>query len=308
MSREAELNSRLAECKQIYERLEGLDADLAGLDLSKISQDRRCFFATAFYELLRSIDAVADLLKEVSLDGAIQNVAPQPLHIYRSKLEPNRKRLERLLIGLLGLPDVELDPKEFRPGSESSPVWNILVSGLDFWEMDKSGEFSEDDLKATDRLIYSSFFRPDEWLRNADEIKPILGKAAEQRIPSNIRIRLKELYRSFILGNHLSAIALARAVLEYALVDRSAKIGINPFSDDPRYPNRIRKLGMLVEDASENRPELKLDMESIVDAGNKTLHPKKKDNLVLLPGTLRNLALTSIKAVRGVVENLYLQK
>jgi hypothetical protein len=135
-----------------------------------------------------------------------------------------------------------------------------------------------------------------------------LGKAAEQRIPNNIRIRLKELYRSFILGNHLAAIALARAVLEYALVDRSAKIGINPLSDDPRYPNRTRKLGMLVEDASENRPELKLDMKSIVDAGNKTLHPKKKDNLVLLPDALRGLALTSIKAVRRVVENLYLEK
>jgi len=306
MSREGKLNSQLTECEQIYKRLEGVGADLASLDLSKIPQNRLRFFATAFYDLIRAIDSVADLLKKVTLDGAIQNVAPQPLQFYRDQLGPNRKRFARLLIGLLGLPDVELDPKEFRPGSEGSPVWNILVSGLDYWEMDKSGVFSEDDLKATHRLIYSSFFRPDEWLENADEIEPILGKAAEQRIPSNIRIRLKELYRSFILGNHLSTIALARAVLEYAIVDQSAKIGINPLSGDPRYPNRTRKLGMLVEDASENRPELKLDMESIVDAGNKTLHPKKKDNLVLLPGALCDLALTSIKAVRKVVENLYL--
>jgi hypothetical protein len=174
--------------------------------------------------------------------------------------------------------------------------------------MDESGEFSEDNLKATERLIYSSFFQPDEWLRNADEIEPVLGDAAEQRIPSNIRIRLKELYRSFILGNYLSTIALARAVLEYALVDRSSSIGINPLSDDPHYPNRTRPLGMLVEDASEKRPELKLDMESIVDAGNKTLHPRKRDKLVLLPGALRDLALTSINSVRGVVVHLYLKK
>jgi hypothetical protein len=267
--------------------------------LSKIPQERRRFFATAFYDLLRAIDAVAHLLNEVSLDSATQNVAPQPLQLYRDQLAPHRKRLERLLIGLLGFPNVELNPKEFRPVSAGNPVWNMLVSGLDFWEMDESGEFAEDDLKATHRLLYSSFFQPDEWLRNADEIEPVLGEAAEQRIPSNIRIRLKELYRGFILGNHLSAIALARAVLEYALIDRSAKIGINPLSDDPRYPHRTRKLWMLVEDASENRPELKLDMESIVDAGNKTLHPKKKDNLVLLPGTLRDLALTSIRAGRG---------
>lgn len=308
MSREQVLNSRLAECEQIYKRLEGVGADLATQDLSKIPQDRRRFFATALYELLRAIDAVEHLLKGVSFDGAIQNVASHPLQIYRDVLAPNRKRIERLFVELLGLPDVELDPKEFRPDSEGSPVWNILVSGLDFWEMDDSGVYSKDDLKATDRLIYSSFFRPDEWLRNADELEPILGKAAEQRIPSNIRIRLKELYRSFILSNYLSAIALARAVLEYALIDRSAKIGINPFSDDPRYPNRTRKLGRLVEDVSEKRPELKLDMEAIVDAGNKTLHPKKKDNLALLPRTLHNLALTSVKAVRRVVEDLYLDK
>jgi hypothetical protein len=172
--------------------------------------------------------------------------------------------------------------------------------------MDDTEEFSEEALNATNRLIYSSFFRPDEWLRNADQIEPVLGVAAEQRIPSNVRIRLKELYRSFILGNYLSAIALSRAILEYALVDRSAKIGINSLSDDPRYPNRTRKLGLLVEDAGEQRPELKLDMESIVDAGNMTLHPKKKDNLVLLPGVLRDYALTSLKAVRGIVEKLYL--
>jgi hypothetical protein len=117
ISREVELNSRLTECEQIYKRLEGVSDNLADLDLSKIPQDRRRFFATVFYYLLRAIDDVAHLLKQISLNGAIQNVAPQPLQIYRDKLAPNRKRLERLLIELLGLPDVELDQKEFRPDS-----------------------------------------------------------------------------------------------------------------------------------------------------------------------------------------------
>ncbi|MHB8843491.1 MAG: hypothetical protein ACYC7L_01975 [Nitrospirota bacterium] len=307
MSRENELNSRLAECRQIYKRLEEVGVALVDIDLSTIPEDRRRFYATAFYYLLQAIDAVAHLLKEISLDSVIQNVAPQPLQFYRDYLAPNRMKIERLFIDLLGFPNVDLDQKAFRPDAKSNPVWNILSSGLDFWELDDTDEFSEEALKATNRLIYSSFFRPDEWLRNADEIEPVLGAAAEQRIPSNIRFRLKELYRSFILGNYLSVIALSRAVLEYALVDRSAKIGINPLSDDPRYPNRVRKLGLLVEDVSERRPELQLYMESIVDAGNMTLHPKKKDNLVLLPNVLREYALTSIKAVRGIVEKLYLE-
>jgi hypothetical protein len=308
MSREGKLNSRLTECQQIYERLGGVGANLANLNLTEIPQDRCLLFAREFLDLLSAMDAVEHLLKQVRLDGAIQNVAPQPLKIYRDKIAPNRKRFVLLIIELFDLSDEEPDPDEFRPDQRGSPVWNILASGLDFWGIDKSGRFSEEELKDTDRLVYSSFFRPDEWLGNADEIEPVMGRAAEQRIPINIRVRLKELYRSFILGNYLSAIALARAVLEYALVDRSGQIGINPFSDDPRHPARIRKLGTLVDDAAENRPELRSHMESILDAGNKTLHPKKKDKLVLLPLALRELALTSINAVRIVVEDLYLEK
>ena len=87
-------------------------------------------------------------------------------------------------------------------------------------------------------------------------------------IPGNIRIRLKELYRSVILGIYLAAIALARAILEYSLVDRSKILGINAFSDDPRYPNRTRRLRSLVEDVSEKQAELQADMKAILDAGN----------------------------------------
>jgi len=307
VSREKELNSRLAECMQIYKRLEGVGADLADIDLSTIPEGRRRFFATAFYYLLESSDAVAHLLKEISLDNVIQNVAPQPLQFYRDKIESNRNKIKRLFIGLLGFPNVDLDQKEFCPDSAGNPVWNILSSGLDFWELDDTDKFPEDALKATNRLIYSSFFRPDEWLRNADEIEPVLGDAAEQRIPNKIRFRLKELYRSFILGNYLSAIALSRAVLEYVLVDQSAQIGINPFSDDPRYQNSFRILRLLVEDASKQQPELKADMESIVYSGNLALHPKKKTNLILDPFVLRKHALASIKATRGIVEKLYFE-
>jgi hypothetical protein len=47
-------------------------------------------------------------------------------------------------------------------------------------------------------------------------------------------------------------------------------------------------------------------MELIVDAGNKTLHPKKKDQLAFLPTALRHYALTSIDAVRRIIEERYI--
>jgi hypothetical protein len=308
MSREKELNSLLVEAEDIYNTLESAGIDLADLDGSAIPKDKLCFFSMSFYILYDAINGIARLLKRVHLDTAIQNADPERLKFYRDKLLPNRKGLERLIMRLLDLPDTELSSKEMLPFPTGNPVWNVLVSGLDYWEDNYSDEFTKDDIESAERLLYSSFFRPDEWLKNADDIEPIFGKAAENTIPSNVRIRLKELYRSFILGNHLSAIALARAILEYALIDKSAKLGINAFSSDPRYPNRTRKLGMLVEDAAEKRPELEIDMESIVEAGNQTMHPRKGDNLVLLPNALRKLAFTSICSVRRVIEDLYIDQ
>jgi hypothetical protein len=130
MSREKELNSRLAECRQIFERLRGVGADLGDIDLSTIHEARRRFFVTAFYDLLLAIDAVDQLLKDISLDGVIQNVAPESIQYYRNNLAPNRKKLGQLLMGLLDLPNVDLDRNEFRPAAEGSPVWNILSSGF----------------------------------------------------------------------------------------------------------------------------------------------------------------------------------
>ena len=306
-SRALELNSQLAECEQIYRTLESVFSDPSSIDSSKIPPDRRRLFATAIYYLLEAIENVEHLLRQVILDGALQNIAHRPLQFYREELAPKREHFETLLVELLEMPDIELDRKAFRPDSESSPVWNILVSGLDFWEMDDSGMHSPKDLQATRGLVYSPFFKPDEWLRNVNELEPVLGPAAELKIPSNVRIRLKELYRSFILGNYLSAVALARAILEYALVDHAAQIDIRAYSDDPRYPNRTRTLGVLVRDASEKLPELKAEMEAVLEAGNQTLHPKKKDKLVLLPSYLRHLAKASIQSVRKVVEKLYLR-
>jgi hypothetical protein len=256
--------------------------------------------------ILEDLKEADRLLRQAALDSAAQGIAKKAREFYRTALLPNRERLETLLVDLLDLPDIDIDLKQLRPEPERAPVWNILVSGLDFWNQDESGEFSPEDLEAADHLLFSSFFRPDEWLRSSQELQPILGEDAERRIPSNVRVRLKELYRSFAFGNHLSAIALARAILEYAIVDRSNALGIDPFTHDPRYPGRVRRLRELVEDASEKVPDLRSGMESILDAGNQTLHPRKKDNLVRLPTALRALALSSIQAVRAVVERLYL--
>lgn len=303
--REQHLNSLLTQCEQLYQRILQAVPNPESCDPTTISEDRKRFVFPATLTLLRHLAEVDKLLNQAALDGSPQPIARGPLSFYRETLIPQRDILEDLFIKLNALPDFDIDPSSRRPRSDSDPVWNILVSGLDFWTQDPD-EFTTDDLEATERLIYSPFFEPDEWLRNLEDIQPVLGVAAVNKVPGNVRVRLREVYRSFILGNHLSVIALARAILEYTLIDRASLIGIDPAGNDARYPSRMKRLAHLVDDAAEKLPHLRLQMESILDAGNQTLHPKKKDKLALLPTALRNLALSSIDAIRVVVEELYL--
>ena len=245
------------------------------------------------------------LLRDATLEATPQSVARGSVRFYRNTLLPRRDALWILYLEFLELPDIEIDLSQVLPAPRTAPVWSILASGLDFWNLDPDA-FPPEDLEATDRLLHSSFFQPDEWLRNAEELQPLLGESAGMRIPGNVRVRLREAYRSFILGNYLSAIALARAILEYSLVDRSRKLEIDPSAHDPRHPRRIKALSQIVDDASEKRPHLALHMGRILDAGNDTLHPKPKDKLALLPSAVRKLALSSVESIRTVVEDLYL--
>ena len=167
---------------------------------------------------------------------------------------------------------------------------------------------AEKPLDAAGRLLFSSFFDPDQWMRNSYELHPVSGEGADRLAPSNIRVRVRELYRSFVLGNYLAAIALTRAILEYAIVDNAARLDINPDFTDQSGQMRTRRLRELVEDLSTRLPILRLPMETIIEAGNRTLHPKQKDRLVLLPDSLRDLALDTINAAREVVEQLYLRR
>lgn len=304
--REERLNSVLAHCEQLYIRLLEIVPNLCAANLSSVSEKKKRLAATAVYYILEDLKEAEHLLRLVALDNAAQAIAPKAREFYRTTLLPKREQLETLFVDLLDLPDIEIDLRQLRPEPERAPVWNILVSGLDFWHQDESREFSAEDLQAADRLLFSPFFAPDEWLRSSEELQPILGEGAEQRIPSNVRVRLKELYRSFIFGNYLSAIALSRAILEYALVDRSGALGIDAYTQDPSFPSRTRRLRELIEDASAKIPDLRTGMESIIEAGNQTLHPKRKDNLVRLPSALNGLAFSSIEAVREVIERLYL--
>lgn len=300
------LNGLLAECQRLYAAIMHRLPGPQDAHLNQLSDEGKRLVVTAIHVLIQDMDTIQGLLKEITLEALPQAVESERIQFYRDKILPKRKGLESLFVEIMDQPNIDLDPRQISHESDAAPVWNILVSGLDYWNQDQSEMFSAQDLAAADRFLFSSFFEPDQWLRNADELFPVLGGDADRKIPGNVRVRLRELYRSFILGNYLAGIALARATLEYALVDRASQLQIDPFSSDPRHPSRTKPLGQLVDLAAGKLPHLKFQMESIVEAGNQTMHPKRRDKLALLPSALRALALSTTEATRTVVENLYL--
>jgi hypothetical protein len=151
-------------------------------------------------------------------------------------------------------------------------------------------------------------FDPDAWLERAEELAPIRTNKIDVLLPMHVRLRIDELYRAYLFGCWLSASALARSVMEYAILDNLHKFGI-----DPRWPpldqnpkGKEKKLTHLIEEVGHHLPTLKDSMEALRDYGNEYLHPKKsqvsKEMLMQRQGAARD-ALTKMVSV---VEGLYL--
>ena len=302
------LDKLLAELKDLHTEICRLVPQGTSTEETPIPEERKRILVTAIHVLLLDARRVDSILKASSLDGLPQPVTSELLRFYREQLIPDKARLQNLFLDWIGLPNVDIDLSKVEPSIEGTAIWRILVSGYDGWSADESGEFSTEEIDAAGQLLFSSFFDPDQWMRNNHELHPVSGEDADRLLPSNIRIRVREVYRSFVLGNYLAAIALTRAMLEYAIMEHAARLDINPYFTDQIGRKRTRRLRELVEELSEKIQTLRLPMEAIIEAGNRTLHPEQQDRLVLLPDKLHDMALESINATRDVLEQLYLRR
>jgi len=161
--------------------------------------------------------------------------------------------------------------------------------------------YSEQNLEQVEHILGYDFFTPDSWWISLQELTPVMGNEFNNRLPGSIRHRLKEIYRSYVFGNHLAAIALSRATLEYAINDRATSLGIPVAQKDGTRP----KLGALIETMSDTFPELREHLETIRESGNKTLHPNKKERLLLIEEHIMGTSNNCLTSLRAVLEKIY---
>lgn len=299
----SELNRLLSSSKQKYCELRSLFGENPFSDVGDLRGDQRQEALALAYTLLCDMGRVDGLLTDHVLSAAPHEPPSSDFDFYTNNVKPNEGELLRLCGELLDLPGLDIAPQDRPKGS-----WGILNTfqlGMDLREMDQDPNSPDDDFRAAQSIMGAPFFNPDEWYRNAQELSPIFGEQAEKKIPWSPRERLRELYHSFILGNYLSAIAMARTILEYALIDRARTLGIDPNTTDKLGRPSTKGLGQLVREAASIRPDLEQRMDQILDFGNAIIHPKQKDTAFLFQEQNHKVALRVVNAIREVVLALY---
>ena len=192
--------------------------------------------------------------------------------------------------------------------SISTSYKKVLVSNGDcFYDLDDPHDITDsflrevyldiidESLSGCEKITSKRYFKPDNWMANEKELSPIIVTEEMKKIPAHIQKRVHEIYHSFIFDNWMSAIALSRCLLEYALIHRNKKTEIK---DDTGRIKPIRELASITEQAF---PELKDSMDIVIEYGNYVMHPFRKT----IPS--KNLAKHCIEEINKIISTLYSQ-
>ena len=118
-------------------------------------------------------------------------------------------------------------------------------------------------------------FDPDSWLDRAGQLAAVRTERKNVLLPAHVRLRLEELHRTYVFGCWLSVFSLARAILEYAILDNLHKFGIAQHWPPDNYgKKREKKLEVLIDEVGGHLPQLVGSMDQLRTYGNDHLHPK----------------------------------
>lgn len=223
----------------------------------------------------------------------------------REELLPNARTIQEALFKSSGL-EILLDLLKENDNGSGLTVKNSMWFAIDYLDL----MLDDDDdrrwmVDIASEVLDEAWFQPDRWRENMRLLRPALVGRDESSVPTHVRVRLAEVYRTFMFGAWMATIALCRAIAEFSLINRASYLGIQAIRKGSDGVERYRKLDELIELASVKHPELRDNLKTLQDAGNRVLHPKKKQNVIASPRVLREEARDCVKATVRVVEVLY---
>ena len=242
------------------------------------------------------------LLKE----GRLQNTIPDTLLAFVQQLRPRSRALRSALDYL------DPDPCSMILRGMWDPIRDVTSRGVratfedgiqEIYEMiERNPHWGGDHPFRPDsacEILDSKLiqFDPDVWLDRVSELRPIRNHNQNFVLPSQVRLRLEELYRVYVFGLWLSVFGLSRAIFEYAIHDNLRKFRIeSTWPPDRDGKRREKKLSDLIGEVAEFLPRYLEPMTLIRDQGNEYLHPRKN--------RVNNLLFQRQASAKEVVEKL----
>jgi len=277
-------NARLALLRQDFEQLLQLK-DPAQIGDWAPDESQRQHYSNLLASILNEADILKSAEKQQLLnEGRIQaDFSGSNSDFFRDKIEPSIPILKQ------AFEEIDLERARFyesmeRIGSPSGGgIRNTFEVGIE--EVDRLIERNPDQEfklfpSAASQFLDSKLiaFDPDSWLNRVGELAPVRVDRKNLQLPVHVRFRLEEIFRAYVFGCWISVLALARAVLEYAILDNAHKFNIDPCWPQGRYGKRRKKtLEDLIEDMTAFFPQLVVPMDKIRRHGNEFLHPNASE-------------------------------
>lgn len=308
-------HAELALIKQNFEHLLALCDPIESSNWRPTDLQRLNYVELA-ERVLGAIESVRNLeRRKLLLEGQPQAYVPTSILIYireqitprvsvlkeaLDRLDPEGAFARHLLDDLDSAPSCHHVRQTFETGIEQ--VYALIDRNPDWG--DDHGFAPDTAYEVIDASLIS--FDPDSWLDRAHELAPIRTHKKDVLLPSHVRLRVEELNRAYVFGCWLSVLALARAILEYAILDNLHKFDISPtwpaVGREPK--GKTKKLSDLIEALAPHLPPLINGMEKLRDYGNDYMHPKKsqvsKESLFQCKSSAKDAMTTVVEVVEGL--------
>jgi len=284
------------------------------------SLEEKAFYVEKCEQILAAIDRLAVLeAHQVYADGQVQAYVPGPLladvktqliqieadlWVAIGILDPENE----FLCELMDAPSVKSqDGRRLRDTFEKgiAQVAELLAENRD---SELKARYSPEEASEiiNSRLIQ---FNPDAWRGRASHLAPVRVGNINLVLPSHLRLRLQEIYRTYVFGCWISTVSLCRSALEYALLDNGPRLEV-----DTRWPpdregrRRDKRLSDLIDDYAQMLPDMAGDLDSLRELGNAYLHPKaKRSERISLDSRAQDAGL-AIALLVSILESIYLHR